>query len=137
MSCTTIPNRAYALNIGTMPYNSADGRTNVNVPIVRSGDSEHSSAADATTMRTGTYLSDGTGQLPTGPAARSAEGPAAASLAGAFVEAGHRKRAMSARTTSPQPRLSCCSSKPSRTPAAFQTRFAIEPSSGCSTGGTR
>ena len=58
MSCTTTPNRAYDRNIGTTSYSSAEGRTKVNAPIVRSGDSEQTSAATATTTRTGTRASD-------------------------------------------------------------------------------
>ena len=54
ISCTTTPNRAYDRNIGTTSYRSAEGRTKVNAPIVRSGDSEHTSAATATMTRTGT-----------------------------------------------------------------------------------
>ena len=62
ISCTTTPNRAYDRNIGTTLYSSAEGRTKVNAPIVRSGDSEHTSAATATMTRIGTGLEGRDGQ---------------------------------------------------------------------------
>ena len=117
MSCTTTPNRAYARNMGTMVYRSAEGRTKVNVPIVRSGDSEHTSAATATMTRMGTR-------------ARDADGSCRSRIS-------HQDTAMSPSATMPAPRLTCCSSSPSRTPASVQKRRTAGPSSGCSTGGTR
>ncbi len=82
MSCTTTPNRAYARNIGTTSYRTADGRTNVNAPIVRSGDSEHTSAATATTTRTGTRASDAGG--------RAAPSACSGASRAALAAAGHR-----------------------------------------------
>ena len=55
---TITPKRAYQRNIGRTLYRSAAGRTNVNEPIVRSGESEQTSATSATTARTGTAVTE-------------------------------------------------------------------------------